>query len=66
MKNQSGLFDATDADAYPDNTDKMGYQVTCNKCGDIGPPKEDQLDALYIRDSHDCLEISMDIKEVQL
>lgn len=66
---QHDLFEQNDTDAWPDeqiDTDEPEtptYRVKCHSCG-FEQRRTDELDAVYLRDSHGCDRSHIDIQEI--
>lgn len=65
--NQKDLFEQSpETDAWPDKQtepDTPTYRVKCHSCG-FEQRRTDELDAVYLRDSHGCDESHVDIQEI--
>jgi len=73
---QQDLFEQSETDAWPDKQteanrhtktepepDTPTYRVKCHSCG-FEQRRTDELDAVYLRDSHGCDESHVDIQEI--
>lgn len=70
--NQQDLFEQSETDAWPDEQTETDiqtepntptYRIKCHSCG-FEQRRTDELDAVYLRDSHGCDESHVDIQEI--